>query len=114
MDTRPAMTDDTTYFICFSSYDNAYTAMLYLNNRRVQNFLMAISFSDAKRPFTKKVLERVDFTKIYMSVALEELQETEAALSLPMHINIKMLDSFKDCISQDLFGFAKLNSAVSG
>lgn len=76
-DHRPVMTDDTSYFICLPTYDTAYTAMLYLNAEPVQRFLKRIAFLDAKRPYTKKVLERLDFFKICEMVGLEELQATE-------------------------------------
>jgi hypothetical protein len=50
------MLDDTSYFICFDSFDSAYVAMLLLNNNKVQAFLSSIAFLDAKRPYTKKFL----------------------------------------------------------
>ena len=59
-DEKPVMTDDTSYFICFDNYDMAYVAMLLLNSEKVQEFLTSIAFLDAKRPYTKKVLERID------------------------------------------------------
>ena len=71
-DEKPVMTDDTSYFICFDSYDMAYVAMLLLNSEKVQGFLTSIAFLDAKRPYTKKVLERVDFSKIVESLTNEE------------------------------------------
>ena len=33
------MTDDTSYFIGFDSYDMAYIAMLLLNSEKIQQFL---------------------------------------------------------------------------
>ena len=76
-DNKPVMTDDTSYFICFDSYDMAYTAMLLLNSKKVQGFLTSIAFLDAKRPYTKKVLERIDFFKIVNSLTFDELARTE-------------------------------------
>ena len=72
-DGKPVMTDDTSYFICFENYDLAYVAMLLLNSNKVQNFLTRIAFLDAKRPYTKKVLERIDFDKIVESLTICEL-----------------------------------------
>ena len=43
-DETPVMTDDTSYFICFPTYDMAYVAMLILNSWRVQQFLLTIAF----------------------------------------------------------------------
>lgn len=94
-DKKPVMTDDTSYFIYFPSYDMAYTAMVILNSERVQNFLLTISFLDAKRPFTKKVLERIDFRKILQSISFDELVTTEAHLRLPEYLKENMLQEFK-------------------
>lgn len=92
---KPVMTDDTSYFICFDTFDNAYTAMLILNSERVQKFLTSIAFLDAKRPYTKKVLGRIDFTKILAVLTFKELIETEKTLNLSAHITETMYDDFK-------------------
>ena len=94
-DEKPVMTDDTSYFICFDSYDMAYVAMLLLNYEKVQGFLTSIAFLDAKRPYTKKVLERVDFSKIVESLTIEELAETEQKLNLSYYVTVPMYDGFK-------------------
>ena len=90
----PIMTDDTSYFICFTTYDSAYVAMLILNSTRVQQFLSTIAFLDAKRPYTKKVLERIDFHKILQSIQITELIDTEKALGLEKYVNENMLSNF--------------------
>lgn len=95
-DGKPVMTDDTSYFICFPSYNTAYTAMLYLNSSQVQSFLKNIAFIDAKRPYTKKVLERINFSKIIATVNFENLLKTEVKLNLPQYINREMLQEFCD------------------
>lgn len=94
-DGRPVMTDDTSYFICFPTYDTAYTAMLILNSDRVQQFLLTIAFLDAKRPFTKKVLERIDFHKILRVISASDLVDTERQLGLQQYFDESMLENFK-------------------
>jgi len=94
-DEKPVMTDDTSYFICFDSYDMAYVAMLLLNSEKVQGFLTSIAFLDAKRPYTKKVLERVDFSKIVESLTIEELAVTEQKLNLSYYVTVPMYNGFK-------------------
>lgn len=94
-DARPVMTDDTSYFICLESYDTAYTAMLMLNSAKVQKFLAGIAFLDAKRPYTKKVLQRLDFGRMTSALTLEDLAETERRLSLPACISLSMYNAFK-------------------
>ena len=97
-DGKPVMTDDTSYFICFDSYDSAYIAMLLLNSDKVQDFLASIAFLDAKRPYTKSVLERIDFDRIVDSLTLDDLTETEQKLGLPCCAAMPMYESFKSTL----------------
>ena len=92
------MVDDTSYFICFPTYDTAYTAMLILNSNKVQNFLLTIAFLEAKRPFTKKVLERIDFQKILKTLTVNDLIETEKNLSLEKYFKQDFLAHFKKLV----------------
>ncbi len=105
-DEKPVMTDDTSYFICFDNYDMAYVAMLLLNSEKVQGFLTSIAFLDAKRPYTKKVLERIDFDKIVESLTIEELTETEHKLNLSYYVTVPMYDSFKVLLELGQLRFA--------
>ena len=105
-DNKPVMTDDTSYFICFDNYDMAYVAMLLLNSKKVQEFLTSIAFLDAKRPYTKKVLERIDFEKIVESLSLDELTETEQSLNLTYYVTIPMYDAFKRLLEVGQMRFA--------
>ena len=105
-DGKPVMTDDTSYFICFEQYDMAYVAMLLLNSAKVQEFLTRIAFLDAKRPYTKKVLERIDFEKIVEALTMDELMETEKALSLPRYATTPMYDAFKASLGLRQLRFA--------
>ncbi len=81
-DGKPMMTDDTSYFIGFERYEMAYIAMLLLNSEHVQKFLMSIAFLDAKRPYTKKVLSRLSFQKMFQTIDFGTLTKTEANLGL--------------------------------
>lgn len=105
-DGKPVMTDDTSYFIGFDSYDMAYVAMLLLDSEKVQRFLMSIAFLDAKRPYTKKVLERIDFDKIVASVTIDELSETERTLALPPYVTASLYDAFKSSLELGQLRFA--------
>lgn len=105
-DNKPVMTDDTSYFICFDSYDMAYVAMLLLNSKKVQGFLTSIAFLDAKRPYTKKVLERIDFFKIVNSLIFDELTKTEQHLNLPYYVTLPMYDAFKSLLGIGQMRFA--------
>lgn len=92
------MVDDTSYFLSFDNYSDAYTCMLLLNSERVQDFLLSISFQDAKRPYTKRVLQRLDFNKCILNIALEELVDTEKKLKLPETITAQMYLDFAKSI----------------
>lgn len=95
---QPIMVDDTSYFLSFDNYSDAYTCMLLLNSSRVQEFLLSISFQDAKRPYTKKVLQRLDFTKCIELITFEELVNAEKELNLPKTITEDMYTKFGNYI----------------
>ena len=97
-DEKPVMTDDTSYFICFDSYDTAYVAMLLLNSDKVRGFLSSIAFLDSKRPYTKKILERIDFGKIVESLTMDDLTETEYKLDLSHYVTTSMYETFKSLL----------------
>ncbi|MCD8007062.1 MAG: hypothetical protein LUF29_08900 [Oscillospiraceae bacterium] len=105
-DGKPVMTDDTSYFISFDSFDMAYVAMLLLNSQEVQGFLMSISFSDAKRPYTKKVLNRIDFGKIVEAITIDTLYNVEHDLHLRPYISSSMYKDFKDFLEGGQMRFA--------
>lgn len=95
---HPVMVDDTSYFISFDNYNDAYVCMVLLNTNCVQDFLYSISFQDAKRPYTKKVLQRLDFKKVVESISVHELEETEKNLKLKKYLNQNMYNQFKKLI----------------
>lgn len=97
-DGRPVMTDDTCYFLSFEEYELAYTAMLLLNSAPVQSFLTARAFQGAKRPYTKKLLSRLNLQAICQALSLQELQATEQALHLPPVLTEKMWQRFRDTV----------------
>lgn len=105
-DNKPVMTDDTSYFICFDSYDMAYVAMLLLNSDSVQRFLTSIAFQDAKRPYTKKLLQRIDFRKIVGSLTIDDLITTERALHLTDYIDTTKYKKFKSLLDFGQLQFA--------
>lgn len=97
---QPVMTDDTAYFIAFDDYDLAYCLMLLLNSEKVQNFLISIAFLDNKRPYTVKVLSRLDLIKCICNVSINELKETEKNLGLYSYVNLCMYDLLKNYVSE--------------
>lgn len=68
--------------------------MFILNSQKVQGFIISMVFLDAKRPYTIKVLERIDFRKIVKALTLTELKDTEEKLGLKPYITETMLENF--------------------
>lgn len=92
---KPVMLDDTCYFLSFDNYNHAYVSMLILNSDKVQKFLISIAFLDSKRPFTKKILERIDFNKIFLFVTFSDLLEIEYTLDLSKFVTEEMYLDFQ-------------------
>ncbi len=59
IDGKPAIPDDTVYYVSFDSYETAYKLWKWLNSEDIKNFLKSIAFLDSKRPFTKEILNRI-------------------------------------------------------
>lgn len=95
---KSIMLDDTCYFIGIDNFDAAYSLMLLLNSKTVKSFLREVSFADAKRPYTKRVLQRIDLSKALDIIALEELRETEEKLGLESKICDEMLQSLAEIV----------------
>lgn len=91
---KPVMTDDTTYFLAFDNYDTAYCMMLLLNSPTVQEFLLSIAFLDSKRPYTVKLLSRLDLYKCINEVTFEELCQTENSFQLESYITAERYKKF--------------------
>lgn len=64
---KTVMVDDTCYFLPFEDKDVAVAVCDILNSLEVQTFFKSIADLDAKRPFTKKVLSRIEFSKLNFS-----------------------------------------------
>ncbi len=63
-DNKPVMLDDTCYLIGFDKIEFAVYALILLNSDMTVQFLQSVTFSDAKRTFTKDVLMRIDLLEL--------------------------------------------------
>lgn len=68
VDGLPVMLDDTCYFIACNSAEQAAFLTALLNDPVCLDFLQSIAFLDAKRPITKKLLQRIDLKALYSKV----------------------------------------------
>ena len=60
LDGKPAMVDDTCYFLPCTNRDEAILFADLLNSKAAREFLHAFIFWDAKRPITADILKRLD------------------------------------------------------
>jgi hypothetical protein len=70
---RPTMLDDTCYFLPCFSFEQAALLLALLNHQVTQSFIRSTMFLDAKRPITKKLLQRIDLIKLLQHIDREEL-----------------------------------------
>lgn len=70
---QSVMLDDTCYFLGFDTYPDALLTASWLNSPPVQAFLRSIVFTDAKRPFTKETLMRINPEPIVSQLSLKTL-----------------------------------------
>jgi hypothetical protein len=71
---KPIMLDDTCYMLGFDNLDYAVYTLILLNSKITTEFLQAITFPDAKRTFTKDVLQRIDLYKLSKHITIEDLK----------------------------------------
>jgi hypothetical protein len=72
---KPVMLDDTCYFLGFDDISESLIALSILGSSFTHNLLRAITFIDAKRPYTKDVLMRIDLIKIAEHIEFENAQK---------------------------------------
>jgi hypothetical protein len=73
LDNRPVLLDDTCYFLSFETYkDSLFTASI-LNSSLVQQLLQSLVFTDAKRPYTKEILMRIDIARVAEELSFNDL-----------------------------------------
>jgi len=70
----PVMLDDTCYFLSFNTYLEALFTASVLNSPIVRQFLQSIVFIDAKRPYTKEVLMRIDLARAASKLSFPTLR----------------------------------------
>lgn len=72
---RPVMLDDTSYFLPCGSVLQAALITALLSHRSTQEFILSTMFSDAKRPVTKRLLQRIDLIAVLSRVDRESILE---------------------------------------
>ena len=78
LDGKPAMVDDTCYFLPCTTRDEAVLRADLLNSNAAREFLRAFIFWDAKRPITADILKRLDLSSL---AAMQRKTEGDAEIS---------------------------------
>ena len=89
-DNKPVMLDDTCYFIGFDKIEFAVYALILLNSDKVMQFLKSVTFSDAKRTFTKDVLMRIDLLWLSKNIDTLTLKNDLARLNELYKFNLTL------------------------
>ena len=88
IENRPVMLDDTCYFLGFDTYPDALFTASLLNSPTIKQFIKSIVFLDAKRPYTKAVLMRIDLAQAASQFSFDTLlkfwDEIEYESSIPV------------------------------
>lgn len=105
IDNRPVMLDDTCYFLGFDSYLNGLFTASILNSSEVQRFLQSVVFSDAKRPYTKEVLMRIDLLQVVVRLSFQILRDFWKSIGYRPKVLVKESDF--EVYSQLLTGMRK-------
>lgn len=92
IDGRPVMLDDTCYFLGFDIYNEALFTASILNSQVVRKFLQAIVFVDAKRPYTKEALMRIDLKRAADKLSFDDLHALWAEINFSPAENLSESD----------------------
>lgn len=86
--TKPIMLDDTCYLLGFQDLEFATYTHILLNSDKSKKLLQAITFSDAKRTFTKDVLMRIDLYKLALQFSHTLIQQSLNSLNEAYGLNV--------------------------
>lgn len=95
---KPIMLDDTCYLLGFEKLEFAAYTLLLLNSNKSKELLQAITFSDAKRTFTKDILMRIDILRLALQFPMAEMQSSLDEFNKNFNLNIG-LDKWSDFIN---------------
>jgi hypothetical protein len=86
IDGKPVVVDDTCYLLPFDTGPQAAIAVTLLQSRPNVGLLRALTFAGAKRPITKRVLQRIDLASLVArSDRLAIIRSATEQLGEPVH-----------------------------
>jgi len=89
-DNKPVMLDDTCYFLGFDKIEFAFYSLILLNSDTTVRFLQSVTFSDAKRTFTKDVLMRIDLLELSKQINKDSLKTELKILNEKYNLNLTL------------------------
>jgi hypothetical protein len=101
IDNQPVMLDDTCYFLGFDTYLEGLFTTTLLNNAIVKQFLEAVVFADAKRPYTKEVLMRIDLESVAQQLSFDEMRTFWSDIGYEPKVSVTEADfeTYRQCLS---------------
>ena len=95
-DNKPVMLDDTCYLIGFGKIEFAVYALILLNSDWTMKFLQSVTFSDAKRTFTKDILMRIDLLELGIKINKKDLDKELIRLNekYGLSLSLELWESF--------------------
>ena len=87
---KPVMLDDTCYLIGFDEIEFAVYSLMLLNSDTTVQLLQSVTFSDAKRTFTKDVLMRIDLAKLAKRIDKTVLQSELETINEKYNLNLTL------------------------
>ncbi len=95
-----AMLDDTCYFLSFDNLIYAQICTILLNSNPVKLFLKSLAFPNAKRPYTKDILMRIDLYEICKYIDYKKLMAFAQILNIKNNITKNDYSEFINVISE--------------
>ena len=107
---KPVMLDDTCYLIGFDEIEFAVYALILLNSDNTMQFLQSVTFTDAKRTFTKDVLMRIDLLELAKQINRTYLKTELKRLNTMYNFSLTLClwDSFMDEMTPEYSGQIEL------
>jgi hypothetical protein len=87
---KPVMLDDTCYLIGFDKIEYAVYSFILLNSNTTVELLQSVTFSDAKRTFTKDVLMRIDLAELAKRIDKTILQAELETFNEMYNLNLTL------------------------
>jgi hypothetical protein len=97
LDGKPVMLDDTCYFLGFDHRAEAVCTWLVLNHALTRQLLAALAFPDAKRPYTKELLMRLNLSAISCKIDFPEVE----ALALAQGVRAPEWRAYQTAMQSD-------------